>query len=87
MAVYIGTSGWSYNHWVGVLYPPEASSLERLDAYARAFGTVEVNYTFYRWPREKTFDTWRGRLPEGFLVSVKAARGLTHARKLNDPAV
>ena len=37
MAVYIGTSGWSYDHWVDVLYPKSASSLERLDAYARHF--------------------------------------------------
>ena len=50
MAVYIGTSGWSYDHWVDILYPKSASSLERLDAYARRFRTVEVNNTFYRWP-------------------------------------
>ena len=35
MAVFIGTSGWSYDHWVGVLYPKSAKSLERLDAYLR----------------------------------------------------
>jgi uncharacterized protein YecE (DUF72 family) len=52
MAVHIGTSGWSYDEWVNVLYPRKASSLERLDAYARHFGTVEVNRTFYGWPTE-----------------------------------
>ena len=62
MAVYIGTSGWSYDHWVGVLYPKSASSLERLDAYARQFRTVEVNNTFYRWPKDEVFSTWRERL-------------------------
>src|SRR4029078_11764734 len=45
--IYIGTSGWSYDHWINVLYPRKASSLERLDAYARASRTVEVNNTFY----------------------------------------
>ena len=85
MAVHIGTSGWSYDHWVDVLYPREASSLERLDAYARRFRTVEVNNTFYRWPKDEVFSTWRERLPEGFVVSAKASRGLTQFRKLNDP--
>ncbi|HEX8202410.1 MAG TPA: DUF72 domain-containing protein, partial [Isosphaeraceae bacterium] len=83
MAVHIGTSGWSYNHWVDVLYARTATSLERLDAYARAFRTVEVNNTFYRWPKAEVFASWRERLPGGFVVSVKASRGLTQFRKLN----
>jgi len=85
MAVFVGTSGWSYDHWVGVLYPRGASSLARLDAYARRFRTVEVNNTFYRWPRDEVFESWRERLPPGFVVTVKASRGLTQFRKLNDP--
>lgn len=85
MAIHIGTSGWSYDHWVDILYPRKASSLERLDAYARKFQTVEVNNTFYRWPQDEVFSTWRARLPAGFLVSAKASRGLTQFRKLNDP--
>src|SRR4051812_48230235 len=85
MAVHIGTSGWSYDHWVDILYPRKASSLQRLDAYAREFRTVEVNNTFYRWPKDEVFTTWHERLPEGFIVSAKASRGLTQFRKLNDP--
>ena len=85
MSVYIGTSGWTYDHWVDVLYPRGATSLERLDAYARKFWTVEVNNTFYRWPKDEVFSTWHGRLPGGFRVSAKASRGLTQFRKLNDP--
>src|ERR1700712_5128334 len=85
MAIHVGTSGWSYDHWVGVLYPRKASSLERLDAYARAFHTVEVNNTFYRWPKDDVFTSWHDRLPNGFLVTAKASRGLTQFRKLNDP--
>ena len=70
---------------MGVLYPKSASSLERLDAYAREFQSVEVNNTFYRWPKDEVFASWRERLPEGFIVSAKASRGLTQFRKLNDP--
>jgi uncharacterized protein YecE (DUF72 family) len=32
-----------------------------------------------------TFRGWRERLPDGFRMSVKAPRGLTHARKLREP--
>jgi uncharacterized protein YecE (DUF72 family) len=85
MSVHIRTSGWSDDHWVSILYPKSASSLERLNAYARHFRTVEVNNTFYRWPREEVFSTWRERSPHGFLFSAKASRGLTQFRKLNDP--
>jgi uncharacterized protein YecE (DUF72 family) len=85
MAIHIGTSGWSYPHWVGIVYPRSASSLGRLDAYVRRFATVEVNNTFYRWPKEEVFTTWHDRTPADFVFSIKASRGLTQYRKLNDP--
>ncbi len=44
-----------------------------------------MNNTFYRWPRDEVFSTWRERSPEGFVFSAKASRGLTQFRKLNDP--
>ena len=50
-----------------------------------AFGTAELNSSFYRWPRPDTFRYWRKKLPAGFCLSVKAPRGLTHARKLYGP--
>ena len=85
MVIRIGTSGWSYDHWAGVLYEPGVPAARRLARYAAEFGTVELNASFYRWPRDATFAGWRDRLPAGFLMSVKAARGLTHARRLRSP--
>ena len=85
MAVHIGTSGWSYDHWDGVLYPPGTPARDRLAHYVRRFGTVELNASFYRWPRQATFAGWRRRLPPGFRLSVKAPRGLTHAKRLYAP--
>ena len=81
----IGTSGWSYNHWENVLYPPGLPVGERLGRYTARFDTVELNASFYRWPREQTFASWRRRLPEGFELTVKAPRGLTHSRRLYSP--
>ena len=85
MALHIGTSGWSYNHWEGVLYPPATPVHARLRLYVASFPTVEINATFYRWPNAATFHSWHKRLPSGFLLSVKAPRFLTHNKRLFKP--
>jgi uncharacterized protein YecE (DUF72 family) len=85
MNVHIGTSGWSYDHWDDVLYPPATPPRARLEHYVRRFRTVELNASFYRWPAPVTFAGWQRRLPDGFQLSVKAPRGLTHAKKLHAP--
>ena len=85
MTVHVGTSGWSYDHWEGVLYPPGTPLRARLEHYVARFQTVEVNSTYYRWPRDATFAGWRRRLPPGFLLTVKAPRGLTHGARLYAP--
>ena len=85
MAIHVGTSGWSYAHWEGVLYPPGLLARERLAHYVARFGTAELNASFYRWPTDAAFASWRRRLPPGFLLSVKAPRGLTHAQRLHKP--
>ncbi|GHB73877.1 DUF72 domain-containing protein [Persicitalea jodogahamensis] len=87
MAIHIGTSGWSYDHWQGVLYPDSTPVRERLSYYVERFGTVELNSSFYHWPREQTFASWRQRLPDGFQLTVKAPRGLTHSKRLYAPEV
>ena len=85
MSIYIGTSGWSYGHWDGVLYPHGTPAGARLDHYVQRFETVELNSSFYRWPTKARFAGWRRRLPIGFQLSVKAPRGLTHAKRLYAP--
>ena len=85
MVVRIGTSGWSYDHWQPELYPPGLPAAARLARYAAAFATAELNSSFYRWPRPAAFRGWRHKLPDGFRLSVKAPRGLTHGRRLYAP--
>jgi uncharacterized protein YecE (DUF72 family) len=81
----IGTSGWSYDHWTEVLYPAGLPASRRLARYVEEFDTVELNASFYRWPRDTAFTSWRERLPDGFTMAVKAHRGLTHFRRLKSP--
>lgn len=85
LGIHIGTSGWSYDHWNGVLYPHGLPPADRLEHFTARFQTVEVNSTFYRWPPDATFTRWHQRLPEGFLLTVKAPRGLTHGARLYAP--
>lgn len=85
MTVRIGMSGWSYDHWAGVLYSPKLPPAQRLRRYVEEFDTVELNASFYRWPKDSTFLKWRTELPDGFAMSVKAHRGLSHYRRLNAP--
>ncbi|THG28596.1 DUF72 domain-containing protein [Naasia lichenicola] len=86
MSAHIGTSGWSYDHWNRVLYDGHASK-DRLARYVQEFDTVELNASFYRWPKDTSFESWQRRLPAGFQLSVKAPRGLTHAKRLYSPEV
>jgi uncharacterized protein YecE (DUF72 family) len=81
----IGTSGWSYPHWTGVLYPEGLLPRERLHLYTARYRTVELNASYYRWPKDAAFASWRRRLPDEFSLSVKAPRGLTHQRRLFAP--
>ena len=86
MPVYVGTSGWQYRDWRGVLYPPGLAQGRWLDHYAGHYRTVENNSSFYRLPSRETFDGWRARTPPGFVMAVKASRYLTHVKRLRDPA-
>lgn len=85
MTFRVGTSGWSYDHWRGVLYPPGLPIGKRLERYVEEFDTVELNASFYRWPGAARFQAWHDRLPPGFAMVVKAPRGLTHAKRLYAP--
>lgn len=84
--VYVGTSGWYYDHWEGVLYPRGLSKGRRFEVYAAHFNAVEVNATFYRLPRASTVEGWRQKAPEGFVFVAKANREITHRRRLRDAA-
>jgi uncharacterized protein YecE (DUF72 family) len=85
MSIHIGTSGWSYAHWAGVLYPEGLPASRRLDYYLPRFRTAELNASYYRWPSDSSFAHWRRRLPPEFLLSVKAPGALTHIKRLFAP--
>lgn len=82
-ALRIGTSGWHYQHWRGVLYPMDLPARDWLKRYAEVFDTVELNNSFYRLPPPGSFRSWREITPPGFLFSIKASRFITHVKRLD----
>ncbi|MBM3497290.1 MAG: DUF72 domain-containing protein [Armatimonadetes bacterium] len=78
----VGTSGWTYPHWLGTFYPPELKPRDLLPAYCRLFDSVELNYSFYHLPRVSTLAGLWKNTPADFLFSVKAHRYLTHRLQL-----
>lgn len=81
--IYIGTSGWHYNHWLGDFYPENVDNM--LTYYGQQFKSTEVNNTFYGLPDLRTVETWRDSVPTDFRFSVKASQYITHMKKLKDP--
>ncbi|GEC06683.1 histidine kinase [Streptomyces spinoverrucosus] len=85
MTLFVGTSGWQYKDWRGLLYPEGCPTRLWLEEYAEGFATVEINNAFYRLPTRENFEAWRERVPQDFVVAVKASRYLTHIKRLKDP--
>ena len=86
MRVLAGTSGFSYKEWVGPFYPEKLPAKTMLGYYAGRLPTVEINNTFYRMPNAAALAAWRAQVPETFRFAVKAARRISHIKRLKDCA-
>ena len=82
--LYAGTSGWAYPSWKPEFYPAKLASAKFLSHYASRLNTVEVNYTFRRFPTEKLLRGWIEATPVGFQFAVKAHQKITHIARLRD---
>ena len=82
--LHVGTSGYNFPEWKGSFYPPKLPSSKWLEYYAQQLGTVEINYTFYRMPSEKTIAGWNAATPEGFTFVLKAPQRITHFARLRN---
>ena len=79
-----GTQGWSYADWVGVTYDAGTRPERYLAAYAREFGTVEIDATWYAAPTPERVRAWAASVPDGFTFSCKLPREITHERRMLD---
>lgn len=83
--IYIGTSGYNYDHWRDdVFYPKGLPQNKYLEYYSTKFNSVELNVTFYRLPSARVFEGWKRKTPNDFRFSVKGNRYITHIKRLKD---
>jgi uncharacterized protein YecE (DUF72 family) len=77
----IGTSGYSFQDWVGPFYPPGTPRGKMFDYYVQHFPTVEINASYYRILPSSVMAQIGARAPEGYPIIVKAHKSLTHDRR------
>ena len=81
---YIGTAGWSYKDWEGIVYPTKkGANFHALIFLAQYINVVEINSTFYRPPAIRMSWSWIKRVDSypDFLFTVKLHQVFTHQRK------
>lgn len=72
----IGTAGWAIPRIVAGRFPDQGSSLER---YSALFNATEINSSFYRPHRRKTYARWADSVPPDFQFAVKLPKAISHA--------
>jgi uncharacterized protein YecE (DUF72 family) len=82
MAIWVGTSGFQYPQWRGYFYPEDMKEAAMLGFYSERFPTVEINYSYYRWPSEKSIKGWVDGTPENYRIILKMNRRVTDQAKL-----
>jgi uncharacterized protein YecE (DUF72 family) len=81
--IYSGTSGWVYKGWREHLYAN--TPIKRwLEVASSAFGSLEINGSFYTQISPATYQRWRDTTPPEFRFSLKGHRFVTHFKRLRD---
>src|SRR3989441_4779005 len=80
----IGTAGWSYKDWDGILYPPEVSrkKVHPVEFLARFFDVIEINTSFYGHIRPELGRLWcrkAAAVNPNFVFTAKLHRSFTHS--------
>jgi uncharacterized protein YecE (DUF72 family) len=89
--MFIGTSSWKYQGWLGQLYSPERydyrgkvakTRFERecLSEYAEIFKTVCVDAAYYDFPRVEYLQRLADQVPDDFRFGYKVTDALTIKR-------
>jgi uncharacterized protein YecE (DUF72 family) len=89
--VIIGTSGFGYTDWQAKqettkipFYPSKLTEQQRLAWYSEVFPTVEINTSFYHFPRLQIVEKWARQVPKNFEFAFKIPKKITHEKKLID---
>ena len=81
-----GTAGWSYDDWIGPVYPAKApKGFDRLSFVINYLDVIEINSSFYHPPSEKSSQLWakRAKAKKHFTFTIKLWEKFTHKRDDN----
>lgn len=77
--IYVGSAGWSYKDWAGIVYPsPEPKGFDELAYLAQFVDCIEINSSFYRPPTAAMSEAWARRTPDRFVFTAKVWQRFTH---------
>jgi uncharacterized protein YecE (DUF72 family) len=76
--ILVGTCGFYYTDWLGPVYPEGTAKKDYLPLYAKQFGTVELDYTYYSMPKAANLAKMLIDGGPGLTFSIKAHETLTH---------
>jgi uncharacterized protein YecE (DUF72 family) len=88
--VRIGTAGWSYPHWNGVVYPvTHGTGFHPLELVSRHLDCVEINSSFYQPLKPELVKLWIKKVERNpqFQFTAKLHKQFTHQRVLADAEV
>jgi uncharacterized protein YecE (DUF72 family) len=76
----VGTSGFSFPDWKGTVYPEGIREKDMLPFYEKelGFNVLEVNFTYYTLPSQKSLAGMAQKTSEKFEFVVKSFKGMTH---------
>jgi uncharacterized protein YecE (DUF72 family) len=79
-----GCSGYHYTDWKRIFYPEDVPQKKWFEFYSTHFLSLELNVTFYRFPKLDFLQSWYNRSPENFVFTVKAPRLISHFKRLGE---
>ncbi|HEY4962995.1 MAG TPA: DUF72 domain-containing protein [Candidatus Limnocylindrales bacterium] len=81
--IYVGTAGWSYKDWEGIVYPAQLKKSQHPVEYmAQYFDMLEINTSFYGHVKPEWGKLWcrkAGRVNPQFMFTAKLNRAFTHS--------
>ena len=99
--IYVGTSSWKYEGWLGLIYSPEKymryfkegppkilkGRFEKtcLAEYAQTFKTECLDAGFYQFPSQQMLEGYLSQVPSDFRLSLKVTEDITVLRFPNLP--
>lgn len=85
--IHVGTAGWSYPHWCGVVYPKTYPvGFHPLEFLAERFSVVEINSSFYQPLKPEVVKLWIRKIHANpnFQFTAKLNQRFTHSRVLDE---